>query len=70
MKVVKSQVLLFMHETLMLKNEIDPNIIKEKFEITDKTFLRYIQELRAYFSNMYKNERIIYSKSEKKYFLL
>lgn len=70
MKVVKSQVLLYMYESLNTKKEIDPEFVKGKFELTNKTFLRYIQEIRAYYSNMYKNEKIIYSKQYKLYFLV
>lgn len=69
MKVVKSQVVLFMHEQLLLKNELDPEYVKRKFELETKTFLRYIQEIRAYYANMYKTKIIIYSKKDKKYFL-
>ena len=70
MKVVKSQVILFMHERLILDKEINPDDVKKVFEIEDKTFYRYIQEIRAYYSNMYKKERVHYSRSEKKYYLI
>lgn len=70
MKVSKSQVLMYMYEKLLLKNELDSNEIKEKFEIPDKTFYRYIQEIKAYYSNVYKTERLYYSKSDKKYYLI
>ena len=69
MKVVKSQVILFMHERLLLKKELYSKEVKEKFELENKTFYRYIQEIKAYYSNMYKKERIIYCKSEGKYIL-
>ena len=67
MKVVKSQVILFMHERLLLEKELYAKEVKEKFELENKTFYRYIQEIKAYYSNMYKNERIIYCRSEGKY---
>lgn len=70
MKVVKSQVILYMYELLLSKKTINPKDVKTKFEIEDKTFLRYIQEIRAYYYNMYKTERIVYSKSMKVYFLV
>ena len=69
MKVVKSQVILFMHERLLLEKELYSKEAKEKFELENKTFYRYIQEIKAYYSNMYKKERIIYCKSEGKYIL-
>lgn len=69
MKVKKTQVILFMYEKFLFDRVLDPILIKEKFEIEDKTFYRYIQELRAYYFNMFKNEKIIYSKRNKVYIL-
>lgn len=68
MKVVKTQVVLFMYEKLLLEGELSSTYIKEKFELENKTFYRYIQEIRAYYSNMYRKGKIIYSKSLKKYY--
>lgn len=70
MKVVKSQVILFMHERLLLEKELCAEEVKEKFELENKTFYRYIQEIKAYYSNMYKKERIVYCRSEGKYILI
>ena len=70
MKVVKSQVILFMHEKLLTEKELYSKEVKEMFELEDKTFYRYVQEIKAYYSNMYKKERIIYSKKEQKYKLI
>ena len=69
MKVVKSQVILFMHEKLLKEGELFSQPIKEQFELDDKTFYRYIQEIKAYYSNMYKKEKIVYCRSEGKYVL-
>lgn len=69
MKVVKSQVILFMHEKLLKEGELYSEEVKKQFELEDKTFYRYIQEIRAYYSNMYKKEKIIYCRSEGKYVL-
>ena len=70
MRIKKPQVVIFMHETLLLNKFLVSTEIKEKFELDDKTFYRYIQELKAYYSNMFKQEKIIYNKAEKKYFLV
>ena len=70
MKVSKSQVLLYIHEKLLLEKEFDPSEIKRKFELENKTFYRYIQEIRAYYSNVFKKESICYSKKMKKYYLV
>lgn len=70
MKVVKSQVILFIQEKLLLEGELCSKDVKERFELEDKTLYRYIQEIKAYYSNMYKKERIVYSRSDKKYYLI
>lgn len=70
MKVSKSQVLMYIHEKLLLEKKIDPLEIKYKFELEDKTFYRYIQEIRAYYSNVFKKESIYYSKKMKMYYLV
>lgn len=69
MKLKKVQVLLFIHEKLLTEKEVNPAQIKEMFELEDKTFYRYIQELKAYFANMFKTEKIVYCKSKKMYYL-
>ena len=69
MKVVKSQVLMYMHEKLLLEKELKSNEVKEMFELEDKTFYRYIQEIKAYYSNLYKDYLLVYSRGDKKYFL-
>ena len=70
MKVSKSQVLMYIHEKLLLDKQINPLEIKEMFELEDKTFYRYIQEIRAYYSNIYKMEIVCYSKKNKMYYLV
>ena len=69
MKVVKSQVILYMYERLLIMKELDPFEVKSKFELEDKTFYRYIQEIRSYYSNMYKNVMIVYCREKKRYFI-
>lgn len=60
---------MYMHEKLLLEKELKSNEVKEKFELEDKTFYRYIQEIKAYYSNLYKDYVLVYSRSVKKYFL-
>ena len=58
-----------MHEKLLLEKELKSNEVKEMFELEDKTFYRYIQEIKAYYSNLYKDYLLVYSRGDKKYFL-
>lgn len=60
---------MYMHEKLLLEKELKSNEVKEMFELEDKTFYRYIQEIKAYYSNLYKDYLLVYSRGDKKYFL-
>lgn len=70
MKLVKTQVILFMYEKLIMERKLDSNLVKEMFELENKTFYRYIEEIKAYLSNSYKNEEIYYSRADKVYYLV
>ena len=70
MKVVKSQVVLYMHEKLLLDEELDSKEIKDMFELDNKKFYRYMQEIKSYYSNMFKTDKIVYSKKNMKYYLV
>lgn len=70
MKVVKTQVCLYIYELLRNKQIIYANEIKEKFELEDKTFTRYIQEIRAYLHTFCEGLEISYNKSKQRYYLV
>lgn len=70
MKLVKTQVCLYIYEQLMENKMIEVDDIKAKFNLEDKTFSRYINEVRTYFYNFYKGKEIIYIRSEQKYKLV
>lgn len=70
MKLVKTQVCLYIYEQLMSKKVIEVSDIKAKFNLEDKTFSRYINEIRSYLYNFYKGKEIIYIRTEKKYKLI
>lgn len=69
MRIVKAQVILFMYERILFDETLDPIEIKTKFELADKTFYRYIQEINAYYCNMYENKKLNYDRKNKKYYL-
>lgn len=70
MKLVKTQVCLYIYEQLMSKKVIEVSDIKAKFNLEDKTFSRYINEIRSYLYNFYKGKEIMYIRTEKKYKLI
>lgn len=67
MKVNKTQALLFMYELLLTKGSITKEEVLSEIEINDLTFLRYIQELRAYLFNFNNKAELLYSNKDKKY---
>ena len=69
MRVNKSQSLLFIFETLLTKGSITKQEITNQLEISDLSFKRYIQELRAYIYNFSKDYELIYDRSLDKYLL-
>ena len=69
MKVNKTQALLFMHERLIRKGSFTKEEIMNVVDITNLTFLRYIQELRAYIVNFNKGYEITYVRDSETYML-
>ena len=70
MKVNKTQALLYIYSLLIKEKKIVKSNIMSKLEISDLTFVRYIQELRAYFYNFFTGYEIIYVKKDDMYVLV
>lgn len=70
MKLIKTQVCLYLYETLLEAGHIDGGQFKKQFELNDKTLFRYISEIRCYLSNFYKGKELVYSREENKYYLI
>ena len=69
MKVGKSQAIVFIYEQLLKNKTISKEDIQNVISISDVTFRRYIQELRAYLVNFNKELEIKFDKNKNKYFL-
>lgn len=69
MKVGKTQAIVFIYEQLLKNKTISKEDIQNVISISDVTFRRYIQELRAYLINFNKNYEIIFEKKSEKYLL-
>lgn len=69
MKVGKSQAIVFIYEQLLKNKTISKEDIQNVISISDVTFRRYIQELRAYLVNFNKELEIKFDKKQSKYFL-
>lgn len=69
MKVNKTQALMYLLNVLITNKQISKEYIKNKLEISDLTFRRYMQEIRAYLANFELPYELKYSKSEEAYYL-
>lgn len=69
MKVSKAQAIVFIYEQLLNNEFITKEDIQSVISISDVTFRRYIQELRAYLVNFNKDYEIMFDKKLTHYFL-
>ena len=70
MKLNKTQGLLYIFNLLISKKKIAKEDILNQIEISDLTFRRYMQELRAFFYNFYMPYEVRSSRSEELYILV
>ena len=69
MKVNKVQAILFIFKELLEKGHINKKNIQNTILISDLSFRRYIQELRAYLINFNEPYEIVYNKQKDSYYL-
>ena len=69
MKVNKTQALLFMLTTLFENGKLSKKFVMQEIDISDLTFRRYMQELRAFLTNFNMTYAIRYSRSDELYYL-
>ena len=67
MHVGKVQAILYIFEQLLKKQSITKNEIQSTISISDVTFRRYIQEIRAFLSNFNVPYEVAYSRSNNDY---
>ena len=70
MKVNKTQALMFILMMLMKNKSFSKSEIMNQIDISDLSFRRYMQELRAFLVNFNYGYELQYSKTEEKYFLV
>lgn len=70
MKVNKTQALMYLLNVLITNKQISKEYIKNKLEISDLTFRRYMQEIRAYLINFELPYELKYLKVEDIYSLV
>ena len=69
MKVNKAQAIMFIFHMLLVNGSIKKDDVQSVISISDITFRRYIQEIRAYIANFDELYEIVYSKAEDLYTL-
>lgn len=70
MKLVKTQICLYIYEQLLFHKHIDIHLTKQKFNLNDKTFSRYISEIKKYLKNFNPNKEIVWIRENKEYRLV
>ncbi len=70
MNASKVQAIIFIFKTLFEQGYIKKNDIQQTIDISNVTFRRYIQELRAYLVNFNEPYELKYDKSEDVYLLI
>lgn len=66
--IIKSQIVLYMYDKLLSKEGFTIFDIMSTFNISERTFRRYVSEINCYLANNYKTEVVSYDSDTKKYF--
>ncbi len=69
MKASKSQGMMFILNMLITNGRIDKKTVIKTLGISNLTFRRYMQELRAFYFNFMDHEEVVYDKASDSYFL-
>ena len=66
----KCQIVLHIYDRLLQYGEIEMNSVLAEFNISVRSFRRYISEINAFLDNNYKNQCVKYKKTLNKYYLI
>lgn len=64
---LKTQAVLYMYDTLLKTGSFKREFIEEQLNIGNLTFHRYVEELRAYFTNFNAGYDVIYDRTHEIY---
>lgn len=65
--IIKSQIILYIYDKLINGKEVKTNEIVTLFNISVRTFRRYISEINSFLYNNYKNQEVVYNHSKNSY---
>lgn len=66
-KISKIQIVIFLYEKLRRGEIVRMDVFMAEFNISIRTFRRYISEINAYLSNQFMNEEVVYDFKERTY---
>lgn len=58
--IVKTQIVVYMYDALINGEELCMDEILNEYNISVRTFRRYISEINSFLSNNYKNKTVTY----------
>lgn len=67
--IIKSQIILYIYDQLIDGKELKMNEILAIYNISVRTFRRYISEINSYLYNNYKNQEVVYNHTKNSYYL-
>lgn len=67
--VVKSQIILYIYDKIINGKSISLDEIINQFNVSVRTFRRYIAEINAFLCNNFRNESIVYDNKKCCYYL-
>lgn len=67
--IIKSQIILYIYDELINGRDIKMNEILALYNISVRTFRRYISEINIYLCDNYKNQIVVYNHSTNSYFI-
>lgn len=67
--IIKSQIVLYLYDKLVAKEKLYIDEIIGEYNISIRTFRRYISEINAFLCNNYKNQFVSYDYKNKYYYL-
>ena len=65
--IIKSQIILYIYDQLINGKEIKMNEILALYNISVRTFRRYISEINSFLYNNYKNQEVVYNHTRNSY---
>ena len=67
--VLKTQIVLYMYDKLLSGKGFTVAEIISNFNISERTFRRYVSEINCFLANNYKEQQVGYSNDKKVYIL-